>query len=388
MPKVKLDAAFCFTAQCEPGKHHTTYYDSVTTGFVLEVRSTGTGTYCLRYFDERGRQRQHKIGALGDITFDQARKAAKRLRSEVTLGGDPAAKKTEKKSVPTYATLAEQHLAFAKSYQKVPGNTEAVLRVHLLPRWGKLRLDEITSQAIATWFAEKHASGLAPATVEKIRITFNRSFELALKWGMAGLKANPVRSIPRRKFSNARERYLTAKEAARLRTAVDASANPQLRHIVGLLLLTGARKSELLQAQWQHVDLERKVWFIPTSKTGKSRHVPLSQPALDCIEQLPRFDACPWLLPNPETRKPYSDIKRAWTTARAVAGLPDLHIHDLRHSAASFMINAGIDLYAVGRILGHVDHQSTMRYSHLANDTLMKAVEAGAAKMNVGWAQA
>lgn len=67
--------------------------------------------------------------------------------------------------------------------------------------------------------------------------------------------------------------------------------------------------------------------------------------------------------------------------------MPDLHLHDLRHSAASFMINAGIDLFAVGRILGHADHQSTMRYSHLANDTLRKAVEAGAAKMNVGWAE-
>lgn len=66
--------------------------------------------------------------------------------------------------------------------------------------------------------------------------------------------------------------------------------------------------------------------------------------------------------------------------------MPDLHLHDLRHSAASFMINAGIDLFAVGRILGHADHQSTMRYSHLANDTLRKAVEAGAAKMNIGWA--
>ena len=128
------------------------------------------------------------------------------------------------------------------------------------------------------------------------------------------------------------------------------------------------------------------MWFIPTSKTGKSRHVPLSQPALDIIDQLPRFDKCPWLLPNPETRKPYGDIKRAWTTAREEAGMPDLHLHDLRHSAASFMINAGIDLFAVGRILGHADHQSTMRYSHLANDTLRKAVEAGAAKMNVGWA--
>ncbi len=65
--------------------------------------------------------------------------------------------------------------------------------------------------------------------------------------------------------------------------------------------------------------------------------------------------------------------------------LPDLRIHDLRHSAASFMINAGIDLFAVGRVLGHADHKSTMRYSHLANDTLLAAVEAGAAKMNVDW---
>ena len=69
-------------------------------------------------------------------------------------------------------------------------------------------------------------------------------------------------------------------------------------------------------------------------------------------------------------------------TARREAGLNDLHMHDLRHSAESFMINAGIDLFAVGCILGHADHQSTMRYSHLANDTLMKSAEAAAA----GWA--
>lgn len=86
-------------------------------------------------------------------------------------------------------------------------------------------------------------------------------------------------------------------------------------------------------------------------------------------------------------REPYKKIKHPWITAREAAGLPDLHLHDLCHSAASLMINAGIDSFAVGRILGQADHQSTMRYSHLANDTLMKAVEAGAAKMNVGWTQ-
>jgi site-specific recombinase XerD len=108
---------------------------------------------------------------------------------------------------------------------------------------------------------------------------------------------------------------------------------------------------------------------------------------VDIIKQLPKFDDCPYLLPNPQTRKPYTDIKRAWQEARKLAGLDDLHLHDLRHSAASFMINAGIDLYTVGKMIGHVSVNSTTRYSHLANDTLMAAAEAGAAKLDVNWSK-
>ena len=89
---------------------------------------------------------------------------------------------------------------------------------------------------------------------------------------------------------------------------------------------------------------------------------------------------------NPDKFKPYATLKRGWGTVRSAVGLPGLRLDDLRHSAASFMINAGVYLFAVGRVLGHTDHKSTMRYSHLANDTLMKAVEAGAAKLNVDWA--
>jgi integrase len=174
------------------------------------------------------------------------------------------------------------------------------------------------------------------------------------------------------------------RQADRLLVAASGSANPQLRAIIQLLLLLGARKGELLSAEWRHVDLERKTWFIPDSKTGQSRHVPLSKTAIAVIEGLPRFDGCPYLLPNPKTRKPYNTIKRAWDTARKEAVLGDFTLHDLRHSAASFMINGGVDLFTVGRILGHADHQSTMRYSHLANGTLMAAVEAGAAGMQGG----
>ncbi len=118
-------------------------------------------------------------------------------------------------------------------------------------------------------------------------MVFSRSFELGRQWCVPGCDNNPVRAVPRRRFSNARERYLTATEAGRLRVAVEASLNPQLKHIVWLLLLTGARVSELLRAEWRHVDLERRVWLIPTSKTGKPRHVPLSQAAVDISTNCP-----------------------------------------------------------------------------------------------------
>ena len=346
------------------------------------------GKACRLAFDGKpyGKLRQRRISPYGDITFEQAKKIAQKWRAEAIMGGDPGARKAEKRAIPTYDTLADQHYDYVKTYSKNPGNTEAILRVHIRPRWGKKRLDEIKTPDVAKWLAELRAAGRAPATVEKIRITFNRSFELALRWQTPGVKFNPVRGIARPKFNNARDRFLTSEEAARLLKATEASLNPQLRNIVGLLLLTGSRKRELLDAKWAHIDLDRKVWHIPTSKNGQARYVPLSQPALDIINQLPRFDKCPWLLPNPKTRKPFTDIKRPWETAREAAGLDGLHLHDLRHSAASFMVNAGIDLFAVGRILGHKDHQSTQRYAHLANETLMKAVEAGALKMNVNWA--
>lgn len=382
MPKVKLDHAFCLTAQCEPGKKRTDFYDVSTTGFTLACHQSGTRSYEFRYQDAYGKLKQRRIAPYGDITFAEAQKIAKRWRAEVITGADPAARKDVKKAVETYAMLAARHLSLAKTYQKRPGNTEAVLRVHLIPRWGKLRLDEITQQAIAAWLAEKRDAGLAPATIEKIRVTFNRSFVLAAQLGLAGAH-NPVQGIPRLKYSNARARYLSAAEAARLRVAVEQSANPMLKAIIWLLLLTGARVSELTGARRADVDTERKAWFIPDSKTGKSRHVPLSQAAIDIIEALPVYYDCPYLIPNPETKQPFVSLKHSWDTARTAAKLPGLRIHDLRHSAASFMINAGIDLYAVGRVLGHADHKSTMRYSHLANDTLLAAVEAGAAKMIV-----
>lgn len=380
MPKAKLDAAFAAAAECPPGRSKVDFYDESVTGLILECRASGGRTWAFRYQCAAGTQKQYKLGRYEDITAAAARKRAIQLRSEVVMGGDPGAKKALAKSIPLYSELAEKHLAFAKLHLKSYDDLESCMRVHIVPKWGKTRLTDMTSQSVGQWLNEKRVGGLAPASVEKLRVILGRSFVLGASWDIPGTERNPTRGIPRKPLNNNRERFLTPEDTVRLKAAVAASQNPQLQHIVGLLLLTGARLRELLDAKWDNVDVERRSWFIPDSKTGKPRYVPLSTAAVAIIETLPRFKGCPWLVPNPETRKPFVSIKHGWQNAIKEANLPGLRLHDLRHSAASFMVNSGVDLFAVGKVLGHANYQSTQRYAHLANDTLLKAVEAGAAK--------
>lgn len=140
MPKLKLSAASAAAAVCEPGRKKTDYYDETITGFVLECRASGGRTYYLRY-DQAGRQKQHKIGRFEDISFAAAAKVAQRLRSQVVLGEDPAARKAEARAIPLYRDLAAQHLADAKLHQRSYSTTEMYIRRHILPRWGRSRLD-------------------------------------------------------------------------------------------------------------------------------------------------------------------------------------------------------------------------------------------------------
>ena len=383
MPKTTLTHALCLAAQCEPGKAKTDHYDTVTTGFVLEVRATGGKTYYLRFQDEGGRQRQHKIGRFDDVTFAQAKRAAQRLRSEVVMGGNPAAERAKMKAVPLYAELAAQHMADAQLHQRSYSTTEMYMRRHIVTRWGKTRLTDIDPRAVAQWLAAKRAEGLAPASVLKLKVIFARSFELGAQWSIAGCERNPVRGVKLPPVNNARQVYITREEAGRLVVAARDSRNPLLGPIVELLLLTGMRVSELLSARWSDVDLERRSLFVPAAKTG-SRHVPLAQAAAAVIERLPKAKDAVFLFPRPgDPENHLTTVKHGWQTARGVAGLPKLRIHDLRHSAASFMVNSGVDLFAVGKVLGHASIQSTQRYAHLANDTLLAAVEAGAAKQAV-----
>ncbi|MGP5370116.1 tyrosine-type recombinase/integrase [Pseudomonas helleri] len=389
MPHANLDAHFVRTAICPEGKSKVDYYDTAITGFILEVRASGGKTFHLRYRDPHGKQRQHKIGDSKSLSFDKARQAAQVLRSRVVLGESPAEERKIKRAIPTVAEFAEErYMPFVKGYKKSWDSDDSYLRNHVLPRFGSHHLDQVSQQEVVEFHHAMRAKGYALATCNRMLVLMRYMFNLAKKWKVPGADFNPTIGVPMYEANNARERYLTAEETQRLKGALVKSDNPQLQYIVPLLLMTGARKRELLEAQWEHFDLERRSWRIPMSKSGKARYVPLSATVLEVLAQLPRWPGCPYLVPNPKTRVPYVSVFSSWNTARKHAGLPEVRMHDLRHSMASNMVNSGRSIYEVAKVLGHTQLKTSQRYSHLSQETLIAAVDAAANATGTNWSSA
>jgi integrase len=310
-----------------------------------------------------------------------------KVKSRTVVGENPAEERKAKRQIPTIQELSVRYMDYVKAYKRSWINDDRALRNHILPKFGKLRLDELQQDDVAVWLKAKLDEDRAMASVNFLHIILGCMYKLAKQWKIPGAEINPMTGIPHFQANNARERYLTAAEAERLRIAVEASENKQLKYIVSLLLLTGARKTELFQARWADIDVDRRAWRVPLAKSGKARQIPLSKAALDVIAQLPKWEGCPFLIPNPETMQPFRMIHRSWDAARRRAGLADVRMHDLRHSAASNMVNAGQSLYVVGKVLGHTQPTTTQRYAHLSQEALLAAADAGAGMMNIAWSE-
>lgn len=386
MPVVTLSAEFVRNAVCPEGKNKIDYYDTAITGFILEVRASGKATYAVRFKDARGTQRQVKISDSKSISFTKARDTAELIRSRIVLGEDPSAEKRTKRMVPTLEEFVrDSYIPFIKTDKRSWQSDLTLLDNHILPRFGSLYLDKITEQAINEF---KHsmvaAKGYKMGYVNRCLVLIKYLHNLALKWNVPGLTANPAKDVKLFQANNERTRFLSAEETERLLAALDKSKNPQLKNIVPLLLLLGCRKRELLDSRWKEFDLERRSWRVPMSKSGKARHVPLSKAAIEILNQLPRWEGCPYVVPNPDTKLPFVQIQRAWDNARKAAGLPDVRMHDLRHSMASNMVNSGRSIYEVAKVLGHSQLKTSARYSHLSNEVLLAAVDAAAAATGMG----
>lgn len=385
MPRALIDAAFVRNV-VPPERGKTDYYDTEIVLFMLEVRSTGGMTYYQKYRTKHGRQRQFKIGDTKSVRNEKARAAAQKLRARSILGEDIGEERRIARTIPTIAELYRD--TYLPHLQKTRRNMQSDLsfwKCHLLPKFGDRHLEELSRQDVIDAQMEMRAAGYAPGTANKYIVQIRYLYNVGKKFNVPGTEINPAAEVEQYRVEG-RERFLSADETERLRVAVERSENTQLKYIVGLLLMLGCRKRELLDAEWDQFDIERRTWRIPLAKSGKARHVPLSLSTIAFLERLPRWKNCPYVVPNPYTLKPFTGINESWKTALGRAGVV-CRLHDLRHTYASNVINAGHSLFVVSKALGHANIQQTSRYSHLSDDTLLAAADAAGNAMGSAWTE-
>jgi integrase len=355
------------------GKSKLRVFDDRLPGFIAERRATGT-TFYMRYIDARRRTREVKLGRLGNVTVDQARKAAEKLKAEVSLGGDPLAERDRRRAVPTVAEFArDRYLPNCKERLLSWGEYDRQLRMRILPAFGGKALDEVTQADVAALRRKMVEGGLAAATINRHLACVRSMFNAAIKWQVVDMR-NPAAS-PGMLREAGRDRYLAPEQTRALLTALDASKSKDAAAALALIAVTGARKREILRARWESVDLARGMLTVPRAKSGQPRHIPLSPFAVAIVQRqaLRRPDGCPWVFPSPRSAdKPVTNEKRVWEAAKRAANLPrDTRIHDLRHSFASALANAGVALFEIGRVLGHSQLSTTTRYAHHAPERLV-----------------
>lgn len=368
-----------------PGVAKVRIFDDKLPGFLAERRKSGT-TFYLRYTDPRGRSREVKLGRHGDVTVDQARRQAEQLRASVSLGADPVAERNKRRAVPLFADFArDRYLPHVQERLRSAANPEAQLRLRIVPFLGRKALDEITQDDVAALRRKLIAEKLSPATVNRHLATVRSMFNLALKWQLYEGR-NPAAS-PGMLREQHRDRFLTAAETQALVRALDAERCQDSASALALLILTGARKQEALRAKWELVDLDRGILTVPLSKNGRPRHIPLSSAAARVlqVQATRRVPGNPYVFPS--RRKdgaPLEGLRGPWERAKKAAGLPaDLRIHDLRHSLASALANAGTPLYEIGAVLGHRQLSTTTRYAHHAPQRLVETATAAARAWNL-----
>ena len=381
-------------------------WDMDLPGFGVRVQPSGAKAYLVQFRVGGGgrsaSEYRRTIGKTTAITAVQARKAAAELLAKVRLGADPVGERKAAQAVPTFAELANEWLAVhvkAKRKGRTAAEYERILKTVINPEIGETRFTDLR-RADAARLHEGMAE--TPALANRALAIISSVWNWAARREIVEMSDNPAKGVERYK-EQGRERFLSSDEFARLGDALhDAEtigipynvdettpgakhfAKPENRRVkldpfavaaIRLLILTGARLREILDAKWSQVDLERGVLFLADSKTGK-KPVYISAAAQAVLASLPRVEGNPHIIAGAKEGAPRADLKKPWAAVCRAAGLEGLRLHDLRHSFASLGAGGGLGLPIIGKLLGHSQAATTQRYAHLDADPLRRAVDA------------
>jgi len=395
-----------------PESKYYRLWDRELKGFYIRVQPTGSMSYYFQYRNEAGRLTDYLIGRAGKLSPVQARDVAEQKSADVAKGHDVQAEKKEKRKQEAQAKIKTlvgflelKYGPWVKGERKTGNATVKRLNTNFEHLMNK-PMEEISKWDIDKWRSEQRKKGKAPATINRDVTALKALLTMAVEWEV--ITANPLSRVkPLKTDKRGTVRYLSADEELRLRNALDKresklrkdriSGNewrlvrgydllPDISktnfadHIKPMTLLslnTGMRRGEVFSLTWEAVSLNKAMLTVhgKTAKSETTRHIPLNNEALRILKDWKEdsSNVNGLVFPNREGRR-FDNIKRAWETVLDLAEVKNFRWHDLRHSFASNLVMAGVDLNTVRELLGHGDIKMTLRYAHLAPEHKAAAV--------------
>lgn len=353
-------------------------WDNQVIGFGVRVMPSGVRTYQVQY-RKGGRTRRSSIGRHGVVTADQARMRARELLGLVAMGRNPVEELAQHRRQPTVALLCDRFMAEHAGQHCKPStrrNYHQIIELYIKPVLGPIKVNEVERKDAA----ELHLRlGDRRYQANRTLAVLSKMFNLAEVWGLRPDGSNPCRHVKKYR-EKGRNRFLTHAELARLgRTLEEIEAEGcETPHVVAayrLLILTGCRLGEIQTLQWDYIT--EFGMELPDSKTG-ARRIPLPPEARGILAALPRTIGNPFVIEGKKPGAHITDLERPWRRIRERAGLDGVRIHDLRHTYASHAVCSGMPIQMVGRLLGHTQLQTTLRYAHLADEPVRQAAEENA----------
>ena len=345
-------------------------FPSERKGFVLSYRAAG-------------RSRLLSIGSYGALTLAQARTLARSQLAKVeTEGADPVATRKQERQGETMRELCAAYLErYAKVHKKSWSEDERRINNRILPVWASLKAKAIKRADVAALHSKIGTTEGHPYEANRVRELVAKMFELAHRWGFVPEDhRNPAQGIDDYKEQK-RDRWVSADELPRLAQAINEEPNASARAALWLYLLTGARKTELLTAQWADVDWTRAELRLPDTKAGRVHYIPLSPPAVALLRDLPQAEGNPYILPGKLPGAHLVNISKPWGRVRTAAGVEDVRLHDLRRTVGSWLAQSGNSLHLIGRVLNHSNQSTTAVYARFGEDSVRAALDQHGARI-------
>ena len=362
------------------GRSQCILWDGELRGFGLRVQPTGRKSWIVFYRTAGGTKRLTSLGHYPDLTPDLARRAALRALADVSGGADPATDRQHAREAASFATLAKDFLErHSKIHKKSSRDDERYLKRVLIPALGTRKAAAVARADLSA--LHRRIGARTPYAANRMLATASMLFAWGEREGyVAAGHPNPAHGI--RKFRETkRDRWVTPTEMPKLAAAILAEPSEYVRAALWLYLLLGARKTELLRARWEDVDLERGLWRLPETKAGRTHFLPLSPPAVAILAELPREEANPHVFPGRGKGSHLVNIEKAWRRIRKAAECEGLRLHDLRRTCASWLVQAGASLPLIGRVLGHTTAAATSVYARFGDEGARRALEEHAVRI-------